>query len=74
MQQEYAETFYSKKFLMQLPTSLLGNVSFLKIFFKWMTFVWNLEKSETIENVRNNKVKNQTNFVMVLNENIEIRI
>ena len=42
---------------MQLSTSLMENAFFLKISFKWMTSVWNLEKSETIENVRNNMVK-----------------
>ena len=35
----------------------MGNTFFLNIFFKWYTSEWNLEKHETIENVRNNKVK-----------------
>ena len=46
-----------KKVLMPLSTSLMGKSFFLKISFKWLTSAWNLEKSETIENVLNNKAK-----------------
>ena len=46
-----------RKFLMQLSISLVGNAFFFNISFKSHTSAWNLEKSETIENARNNKVK-----------------
>ena len=42
---------------MQLSINLIGNVFFFNISFKWHTSEWNLEKSETIENVWNKKVK-----------------
>ena len=45
------------KVVMKLSTSLMGNAFFLKMSFKWLTSVSNLEKSETFENVLNNKVK-----------------
>ena len=46
-----------RKFLMQLFINLIGNAFFFNIPFKWHTSEWNLEKSETKENVWNNKVK-----------------
>ena len=49
--------FYWQKFLMYLSINLMGNVLFFNISFKWHTSDWNLKKSKTIENVRNNKVK-----------------
>ena len=42
------------KFLMKLSINLIGNAFFFNISFKWHTSGWNLEKSEAIENVRNN--------------------
>ena len=48
---------YWKSFLMQLWIILKGNAFFFNISFKWRTSEWNLEKSEPIEKVRNNKVK-----------------
>ena len=46
-----------KKVLMRLSTSLMRNKLFLKRLFKWMTFVWNLERLEAIENILNRKIK-----------------
>ena len=46
-----------RKLLMQLSISLIGNAFFYNISVKWHTSNWNLEKSKTIEIVRNNKVK-----------------
>ena len=37
------KNFLFKNVLMQLSTSLMGNAFFLKICFKWLTPVWNLE-------------------------------
>ena len=45
-----------RKFLMKLSISFIGNEFFFNISFKWHTFEWNLGKSETTENVQNNKV------------------
>ena len=51
-------TGYSvRNFLVQLSISFIGNSLFLDIYFKWHTSEWNLKKSETIENVRNSKLK-----------------
>ena len=46
------------KFMIQLSINLIENDFFFNIsLFKWHTCEWNLWKSETIENFRNNKVK-----------------
>ena len=45
------KNFLFKKVLMQLSTSLMENAFFLKMSFKRLTSVRNLEKSQTIENV-----------------------
>ena len=42
---------------MRLSINLIGNAFFFNISFEWGTSKSNLEKFETIENVRNNKVK-----------------
>ena len=43
------KNFLVKKVLMQLSPSLMRNALFLKISFKRLTFVWNLEKSGTMK-------------------------
>ena len=48
-----------RKFFMQLSINLIGNSFFFNISFKWNTSESNLEKSQTTENVRNNKVKSK---------------
>ena len=51
------KNFLFKKVSLQLSTNLMENTFFLTISFKWLTSVWNLEKSKTIENVLNKKIK-----------------
>ena len=46
-----------RNFLMQLYINLIGNAFLFDSSFKWHTSEWNPEKSETIENIQNNKVK-----------------
>ena len=51
-----------RKLLMQLSINLIWNAFFFYISFKWHTSEWNLEKSEAIDNVWNNKVKIKPNL------------
>ena len=53
----YSVSLLLRNFLVQLSISFIGNSLFLDIYFKWHTSEWNLKKSETIENVRNSKLK-----------------
>ena len=53
----FSVSLLMRKFLMQLPINFRRNAFFFKVSFKWPSSEWNVEQSETIENVQNNKVK-----------------
>ena len=53
----FSESFIKNFFLTQLSINLIENMFFFNISLKWQTSEWNLENSEIIENVENNKVK-----------------
>ena len=67
------QKLFIQKVLMQLSTSLIGRVFFLKMSFKLLFSVSKLEEPKKIERFQYNKVKTRP-ITLVVNETDKVRI